>query len=184
MQSSQLIFRPQCFTSFPPAKYAKTLSQDLHVPAHHATGSSHFSPSKGVWIPQVQQFRLYFSSLKCRKFTWAPTQSIYNWLGHNVDNCSKREKTGGTQQLQVCKPSLNTAGHGGQFLMRVQLCCFVLWHLALLSRFLVLPCGHPLSFCCKNGLSWQLSSFSQQAPACSGWEVKGFFISFCFCHFQ
>ena len=41
--------------------------------------------SRGVWIPQVQQLRLHFSSLNTRKFTLAPTHSINNRLGHNVD---------------------------------------------------------------------------------------------------
>ena len=99
--------------------------------------------SRGVWIPQVQQFRLHFSSLNTRKFTWAPTQSIYNWLGHNVDTAIQkgRKQEAHSNCRSVSHPQ-HRLGTGGQFLMRVQLCCFVLWHLALLSGSWFCPVSH------------------------------------------
>ena len=99
--------------------------------------------SRGVWIPQVQQFRLYFSSLNTRKFTWAPTQSIYNWLGHNVDTTVRkgRKQEAHSNCRSVSRPQ-HRLGTGGQFLMRVQLRCFVLWHLALLSGSWFCPVSH------------------------------------------
>lgn len=142
--------------------------------------------SRGVWIPQVQQFRLRFSSLNTRKFTWAPTQSIHNWLGHNVDTAVQegRKQEAHSNCRSVSHPQ-HRLGTGGQFLMRVQLCCFVLWHLALLLGSWFCPVSHHTFACYKNGLSWQLSSFLNQLPVCSGWEVqRSPFISFCFCRFQ
>ena len=129
---------------------------------------------RGAWIPQVQQFRLHFSSLNTRKFTLAPTHSINDRLGHNVDTIvqkgRKQESHSNCRSVSCPQQQLGTGGH---VLMRVQLCCFVLWH-----------CESPL-LCYKNSLSWQLSSFLNQLPVCSGGEVqRSPFTSYCFCHFE
>lgn len=105
-------------------------------------------------IPQMQQFRLHFSNLNTRELALAPTQPICN--EGNLTNVDTIVQKGGKQEAHSNHRSVSNPesqlGTWGQFLLWVQLCCFVLWLLALPLGLLVLP--FESSFRCnKIGLS-------------------------------